>query len=52
MALRDEAPMLYEAVRSNGCDGISQLDASLVIVQNPGFGRYLGSDLGTAQSTE
>ena len=46
MALRDEAPMLYEAVRSNGCDGISQLDASLVIVQNPGLGRYLGSDWG------
>ena len=46
MALRDEASMLYEAVRSNGCDGISQIDASLVIVQNPGLGRYLGSDWG------
>lgn len=38
--------MLYEAVRPNGCDGISQIDASLVIVQNPGLGRYLGSDRG------
>lgn len=43
---RRGASILYEAVRPNGCDGISQLDASLVIVQNPGLGRYRGSDWG------